>query len=55
MHGFVYCDTPDGERVVAKSTDAALLEQMTLVEFVGKTMNIEDDRSFTAAKVTAEA
>ncbi len=55
MHGFVYCDTPDGERVVAKSTDAALLEQMTLEEFVGKTVNIEDDRSFTAAKVTAEA
>ncbi len=49
MHGFVYCDTPDGERVVAKSMDAELLDAMTKDEFVGKTVNIEDDRSFTDA------
>ena len=49
MHGFVYCDTPDGARAVAKSVDTALLEQMTKEEFVGKTVDIEDDRSFTVA------
>jgi acetyl-CoA C-acetyltransferase len=46
-HGFVYCDTPDGERAVAKSSDAELLQKMTETEFVGLAVNIEQDRSFT--------
>lgn len=46
-HGFVYCDTPDGKRTVAKSMDAELLKQMTEEEFVGKQVNIEADRSFS--------
>ena len=46
-HGFVYCDTPEGERAVAKSLDGELLQKMTETEFVGLTVNIEEDRSFT--------
>lgn len=47
--GFVYCDTPDGKRTVAKSTDAEFLESMTKEEYVGKTVQILADRSFAAA------
>ena len=46
-HGFVYCDTPDDERAVAKSCDTELLKKMTEIEFVGLTVNIKEDRSFT--------
>jgi acetyl-CoA C-acetyltransferase len=46
-HGFIYCDTADGRRTVAKSMDKGLLEQMTREEFVGKPVNIHADRTFT--------
>ena len=45
--GFAYCDTPSGERTVAKSLDKALLEQMTREEFVGRDIHIAEDRSFS--------
>jgi acetyl-CoA C-acetyltransferase len=46
-HGFAYCDTPTGARTVAKSSDKNLLTQMTQEEFVGRTITIHDDRSFS--------
>jgi acetyl-CoA C-acetyltransferase len=46
-HGFAYCDTPSGARTVAKSSDTKLLTQMTQEEFVGRTITIHDDRSFS--------
>lgn len=46
-HGFAYCDTPSGERTVVKSADKALLTQMTQEEFVGRTITIHADRSFS--------
>ena len=45
--GFVYCDTPDGKRTVANSTNAALLQPMVEEEFIGKTVQINADRTFT--------
>ncbi|HQQ63744.1 MAG TPA: hypothetical protein PLF22_09240 [Pseudomonadales bacterium] len=46
-HGFAYCDTPAGARTVVKSSDKALLTRMTQEEFVGKTLTIHADRTFT--------
>jgi hypothetical protein len=46
-HGFAYCDTPSGARTVAKSVDKALLTRMTQEEFVGRTVTVHDDRSFS--------
>lgn len=48
-HGFAYCDTPTGARTVARSADKALLAQMTQEEFVGRTVTIAADRSFSHA------
>jgi acetyl-CoA C-acetyltransferase len=45
-HAFAYCDTPKGERIVAKNHDAALLEEMTRHEFIGKAVTINDDKTF---------
>jgi acetyl-CoA C-acetyltransferase len=46
-HAFAYCDTPSGARTVAKSVDKALLTRMTQEEFVGRTVTVHDDRSFS--------
>ncbi len=46
-HAFAYCDTPTGARTVVKSADKALLTLMTQEEFVGRTVSILADRSFT--------
>jgi len=46
-HAFAYCDTPDGERTVVKTLDGDLLQQMVSEEFVGREINILDDRTFT--------
>jgi acetyl-CoA C-acetyltransferase len=46
-HAFAYCDTPTGARTVAKSVDKDLLVQMTQEEFVGRTVCILADRSFS--------
>ncbi len=45
-HGFVYCDTPDGKRTVAKTHEKAVLELMTKEEFVGKKVTILPNRLF---------
>ena len=47
VKGFVYCDTPDGQRTVARSFDKELLALMTQEEFVGREVNIEPDRMFS--------
>jgi acetyl-CoA C-acetyltransferase len=46
-HAFAYCDTPSGARTVVKSTDKALSARMTQEEFVGRTVTIHSDRSFS--------
>lgn len=46
---FAYCDTPDGRRTVARSTDPALLERMTREEFVGRAVRVDEDRAFAPA------
>ena len=48
-HAFAYCDTPTGARTVVKSADKALITLMTQEEFVGRTITIHNDRSFTYA------
>jgi len=45
-HGFAYCDTADGRRAVARSEDRALLERMTVEEFVGRPVLIRADGTF---------
>ena len=47
-HAFVYCESSAGERTVAKTLDQALLARMLAEEFVGKTINVNTDRTFTA-------
>lgn len=47
-HAFVYCESSKGDRTVAKSTDQALLTRMLTEEFVGKTITIANDRTFSA-------
>ncbi len=46
-HAFAYCDTPEGARTVARSIDKTLLQKMTQEEFVGRTISIHADRSFS--------
>ncbi len=45
-HAFVYCDTPEG-RTVVKTMDKDLLQQMMTEEFVGREVDIQEDRTFT--------
>jgi acetyl-CoA C-acetyltransferase len=53
IQGFVYCDTPDGERTVAKSFDKELLQKMTEEEYVGKAVNILAERMFAEVETAA--
>jgi acetyl-CoA C-acetyltransferase len=46
-HAFAYCDTPDGARTVVRNTDKPLLQQMMQEEFVGRTITIHADRTFS--------
>jgi acetyl-CoA C-acetyltransferase len=46
-HAFAYCDTPTGARTVVKSSDKQFITLMTQEEFVGRTVTIHPDRSFT--------
>ncbi len=48
-HAFAYCDTPDGERTVARTDDAALLKRMTREEFCGRKVQVLGDGGFSAA------
>lgn len=47
-HAIAVCDTPRGERTVARSDDRALAERMTQEEYVARTVRIRGDGSFTA-------
>lgn len=46
-HAFAYCDTPDGARTVVRNSDKLLLQQMMQEEFVGRTITIHADRTFS--------
>jgi len=48
-HSFVYCDTANGARTVAKSLDKALLKKMTEEEFIGRKITILPDKTFLSA------
>jgi hypothetical protein len=45
-HGVAICDTPDGERTVARSDDTALLGEMMRREFCGCAVEISRDGIF---------
>jgi acetyl-CoA C-acetyltransferase len=47
-HAVAICDTPAGERTVARSEDGALLAAMTREEFCGRTVQVARDGGFTA-------
>jgi hypothetical protein len=47
-HAVAICDTPAGERTVARSEDGALLAAMTREEFCGRTVRVARDGAFTA-------
>jgi len=48
-HAIAICDTPGGERTVARSEDGAVLEAMTREEFCGRVIRIVRDGSFSVA------
>ena len=47
-HGVAICDTPEGERTVARSDEGSLLVSMTREEFCGREVQVESDGSFSA-------
>lgn len=49
-HGFAYCDTPGGERTVARCQDAELLQRMTREEYCGRRVLIAADGSFSESE-----
>lgn len=51
-HGFVYGEAPAGERVVARSDNAAELAQMTETEWVGKTVHINEGKFFSLEPIS---
>jgi acetyl-CoA C-acetyltransferase len=46
-HGVAVCDTPDGERTVARSDDEALLREMMRREFCGCVVEISKEGTFS--------
>jgi acetyl-CoA C-acetyltransferase len=48
-HAIAVCDTPRGERTVARTDDVALAGRMTREEFVGRRVEVGRDGSFGAA------
>jgi acetyl-CoA C-acetyltransferase len=46
-HGVAVCDTPGGERTVARSDDAALLDAMMHREFCGRPVRVSKDGTFS--------
>jgi acetyl-CoA C-acetyltransferase len=46
-HAFVYCESTAGERTVAKSLDQDLLARMMTEEFVGKTVQVNEDKTIS--------
>lgn len=49
-HGVVICDTPSGMRTVARSDDAALLDEMMAREFCGREVEISSDGRFCVGR-----
>ncbi len=49
-HAFAYCDTPDGERTVARTSEENLLARMTQEEFCGRKVWILSGRRFSPAE-----
>jgi acetyl-CoA C-acetyltransferase len=45
-HGIAICDTPRGERTVARTEDRTLLESMTREEFCGRVIEVLSDGRF---------
>jgi acetyl-CoA C-acetyltransferase len=45
-HAVAICDTPTGERTVARSDDKALLQSMIREEFCGRQVDVQGDGSF---------
>jgi acetyl-CoA C-acetyltransferase len=54
-HGIAICDTPNGERTVARSDDATLLESMTREEFCGRVVEVLRDGRFQRGPVHARS
>jgi acetyl-CoA C-acetyltransferase len=48
-HAFVYCENEAGERSVVKTMDQDLLAKMMQEEFVGKTIQVQADKTFVLA------
>ena len=49
-HAIAYCDTPDGKRTVVRTDDKTLAQQMTIEEFVGKTVTVSAGGGFVPAR-----
>jgi acetyl-CoA C-acetyltransferase len=47
-HGVAVCDTPTGERTVARSDDPPLLAEMMRREFVGQVVDVSRDGAFSS-------
>lgn len=46
-HAFIYCESAAGERTVAKTADASLLNQFLSEELVGKNITVNQDRTIS--------
>jgi acetyl-CoA C-acetyltransferase len=53
-HGVAVCDTPNGERTVARNDDAALLDEMMKREFCGCVVEISKNGTFSSPAVKGE-
>ena len=51
-HGVAICDTPAGERTVARTDDGALLDEMMRHELCGRVVEIEKDGTFSSPRGT---
>jgi acetyl-CoA C-acetyltransferase len=54
-HGVVICDTPAGERTVARSDDAPLLDEMMRREFCGCVVEISKEGTFASPAARGES
>ena len=50
-HGVAICDTPAGERTVARSDDQALLGEMMRREFCGRVVEVSKDGTFSFGRI----
>jgi len=54
-HGVAICDTPDGDRTVARSDDEALLGEMMTREFCGRVVEISKGGTFSSPAADSKA